>query len=104
MIMAVTTYGAAGFYLGIDLPPAPQKIRELSPRGFGSRADAVELLSAAGHLSRRGYGRYCGKQHHSRRGYTSSRRQGRVLGLGFWRVDADRRRHHCADPHAHFLT
>uniref|UniRef100_A0A974AEN5 Uncharacterized protein n=1 Tax=Bradyrhizobium quebecense TaxID=2748629 RepID=A0A974AEN5_9BRAD len=48
VIMAVTIYGAAGFYLGIDLPPAPQKIRELSPRGFGSRADAVELLSAAG--------------------------------------------------------
>ncbi|UFX44493.1 hypothetical protein HAP47_0036875 [Bradyrhizobium sp. 41S5] len=48
VIMAVMIYGAAGFYLGIDLPPAPQKIRELSPRGFGSRADAVELLSAAG--------------------------------------------------------
>jgi heme A synthase len=41
-------YGASGFYLGIDLPPAPQKLRDLSLRGLGSRADAVELLSAAG--------------------------------------------------------
>ncbi|PDT74998.1 hypothetical protein [Bradyrhizobium sp. C9] len=48
VIAVVMMYGAAGYYLGIDLPPAPKLIRELSPRGFGSRADAVEVLSAAG--------------------------------------------------------
>ncbi|WP_454624231.1 hypothetical protein [Bradyrhizobium cenepequi] len=47
-ILGMMIYGASGFYLGIDLPPAPQKLRELSLRGLGSRADAVELLSAAG--------------------------------------------------------
>jgi hypothetical protein len=43
-------YGAAGFYLGIDLPPAPPDHRMHLPlrSGLGSRADAVELLSAAG--------------------------------------------------------
>jgi heme A synthase len=47
-ILAMMIYGASGFYLGIDLPPAPQKLRELSLRSLGSRADAVELLSATG--------------------------------------------------------
>jgi hypothetical protein len=47
-ILGMMIYGASGFYLGIDLPPAPQKLRELSPRRLGSGADAVELLSAAG--------------------------------------------------------
>ncbi|WP_050631648.1 hypothetical protein [Bradyrhizobium viridifuturi] len=47
-ILGMMVYGASGFYLGIDLPPAPQKLRELSLRGLGSRADAVELLSATG--------------------------------------------------------
>lgn len=47
-IFGMMIYGASGFYLGIDLPPAPQKLQELSPRRLGSRADAVELLSAAG--------------------------------------------------------
>jgi len=47
-IFGMMIYGASGFYLGIDLPPAPQKMREPSPRRLGSRADAVELLSAAG--------------------------------------------------------
>jgi hypothetical protein len=43
-------YGAAGFYLGIDLPPAPPDHRMHLPlrHGLGSKADAVELLSAAG--------------------------------------------------------
>jgi len=43
-------YGAAGFYLGIDLPPAPPDHRMHLPlqSGLGSRADVVELLSAAG--------------------------------------------------------
>ena len=47
-VLGMMICGASGFYLGIDLPPAPQKLRELSMRGLGSRADAVELLSAAG--------------------------------------------------------
>jgi len=49
-ILAIMLYGAAGFYLGIDLPPAPPDHRLPLPltRNLGSRADAVELLSAAG--------------------------------------------------------
>jgi hypothetical protein len=50
VVLAITLYGAAGFYLGIDLPPAPPDHRMQLPlrRRLGSRADAVELLSAAG--------------------------------------------------------
>jgi hypothetical protein len=49
-VLAMMIYGAAGFYLGIDLPPAPPDHRMHLPlrSGLGSRADAVELLSAAG--------------------------------------------------------
>ena len=51
-ILAIMLYGAAGFYLGIDLPPAPPDHRLPLPlplkRNLGSRADVVELLSAAG--------------------------------------------------------
>jgi hypothetical protein len=49
-VFAMMLYGAAGFYLGIDLPPAPAEQRPHSPvgHGLGTRADAVELLSAAG--------------------------------------------------------
>jgi hypothetical protein len=50
VILAIMLYGAAGFYLGVDLPPAPLDHRlplPLKPH-LGSRADAVELLSAAG--------------------------------------------------------
>src|SRR5450755_2593203 len=49
-ILAMMLYGAAGFYLGIDLPPAPPDHRMHLPlqNGLGTRADAVELLSAAG--------------------------------------------------------
>jgi len=49
-ILAIMLYGAAGFYLGIDLPPAPPDHRLPLPLkgNLGSRADAVELLSAAG--------------------------------------------------------
>ena len=47
-ILAMMAYGAAGFYLGIDLPPPPEKLRELPLRRLGSKADAVELLSAGG--------------------------------------------------------
>jgi hypothetical protein len=43
-------YGGAGFYLGIDLPPAPADHQMHLPlrHGLGTKADAVELLSAAG--------------------------------------------------------
>jgi hypothetical protein len=49
-VFAMMLYGAAGFYLGIDLPPAPPDHRMHLPlrHGLGTRADAVELLSAAG--------------------------------------------------------
>ena len=49
-VLAMMLYGAAGFYLGIDLPPVPPDHRMHLPlrRGPGSRWDAVELLSAAG--------------------------------------------------------
>ena len=50
VVPAMMLYGAAGFYLGIDLPPAPPDHRMHLPlrNGLGSKADAVELLSAAG--------------------------------------------------------
>jgi hypothetical protein len=48
VIALVMIYGAAGFYLGIDLPLPPERLRELPLRNLGSKADAVELLSAAG--------------------------------------------------------
>jgi hypothetical protein len=44
-ILGMMLYGAAGFYLGIDLPPAPEHLVE--PRQV-ARTDIVELLSAAG--------------------------------------------------------
>ena len=49
-VLAIMFYGAAGFYLGIDLPQAPADHRMHLPlrQGLGSRADAVLLLSAAG--------------------------------------------------------
>src|SRR5579863_5496785 len=49
-VLAMMLYGAAGFYLGIDLPQAPPDHRmHLTLRhGLGSRADIVELLSATG--------------------------------------------------------
>jgi hypothetical protein len=49
-VFAMMIYGGAGFYLGIDLPPAPPDHRMHLPlrHGLGTQADAVELLSAAG--------------------------------------------------------
>ncbi len=47
-ILGSMIYGAAGFYLGIDLPRPAEHIHELPLRKLGSHADAVELLSAAG--------------------------------------------------------
>lgn len=47
---AMIVYGAAGFYLGIDLPQLPPEYRPRLPqwRGLGNRADMVELLTAIG--------------------------------------------------------
>jgi hypothetical protein len=49
-VLAMLLYGAAGFYLGIDLPPPPRDHRIQLPlrRKLGSSADTVELFSAAG--------------------------------------------------------
>jgi hypothetical protein len=49
-VFAMMIYGAAGFYLGIDLPhlPADHDMHLPLRQGLGTKADAVELLSAAG--------------------------------------------------------
>ena len=49
-VLAMMLYGAAGFYLGIDLPPLqPDHEMHLPLRhGLGSKWDTVELFSAAG--------------------------------------------------------
>ena len=49
-VFAMMMYGAAGFYLGIDLPHPPSDHEMHLPldHGLGSKADTVELLSAAG--------------------------------------------------------
>jgi len=49
-VFAMMIYGAAGFYLGIDLPhpPADHEMHLPLRHGLGSKADTVELLSAAG--------------------------------------------------------
>ena len=49
-MLAMMLYGAAGFYLGIDLPPVPPDHRMHLPlrHGLGSSWETVELLSAAG--------------------------------------------------------
>ena len=49
-VFAMMLYGAAGFYLGIDLPRTPPDHRMHLPlrHGLGTKADIVELLSAAG--------------------------------------------------------
>ena len=49
-IFAMMIFGAAGFYFGIDLPHAPPDHEMHLPlgHGLGSKADTVELLSAAG--------------------------------------------------------
>jgi hypothetical protein len=47
---AMMLYGAAGFYLGIDLPQAPPDHHMHLPprRGLATSADMLELLTAAG--------------------------------------------------------
>jgi hypothetical protein len=49
-VFAMMIYGAAGFYLGIDLPhpPADHEMHLPLRHGLGSKADTVELLSAVG--------------------------------------------------------
>jgi hypothetical protein len=49
-VLAMMFYGGAGYYLGIDLPPAPADHHMHLPlrHGLGSKWDTVELLSAAG--------------------------------------------------------
>jgi hypothetical protein len=49
-VLAMMLYGAAGFYLGIDLPQVPPDHHLHLPlrNGLGTKADAVVLLSAAG--------------------------------------------------------
>ena len=49
-VLAMFLYGAAGFYLGIDLPQVPPDHHMHLPlrHGLGTKADAVMLLSAAG--------------------------------------------------------
>jgi archaellum biogenesis protein FlaJ (TadC family) len=49
-VFAVMLCGAVGFYLGIDFPHAPPDHDMHQPlrHGLGSKADTVELLSAAG--------------------------------------------------------
>ena len=50
VLLAIMLYGAAAFYLGIDLPQAPPGDRPgLSPRrGLGTSADMLEVLSSVG--------------------------------------------------------
>ena len=54
-VFAMMIYGAAGFYLGIDLPHAlPDHNMHLPLRhGLGTKTDAVELLSAPARFSPR---------------------------------------------------
>src|SRR5271168_5121403 len=49
-VFAMMIYGAAGFYLGIDLPHPPADQQKPLPLGpsLGTNTDIVELLSAAG--------------------------------------------------------
>src|SRR3979490_736830 len=49
-MLAMMLYGAAGFYLGIDLPQAPPAHHLSLPprRGLGTSADMLDLLTAAG--------------------------------------------------------
>jgi hypothetical protein len=59
-MLAMMLYGAAGFYLGIDLPQAPPDHHMHLPprRGLGTSADMLELLTAASFSSPR-WRRWC---------------------------------------------
>lgn len=49
-MLAMMLYGAAGFYLGVDLPKAPPDHHMRPPpwRGLGTSTDMLELLTAVG--------------------------------------------------------
>jgi len=47
-ILMMMIYGAVGFYLGIDIPPAAGAPDALSHAAYDSTSDTVEMLSAAG--------------------------------------------------------
>ena len=47
-ILAIMLYGAAGFYLGIDLPKPSERLHTLPLRRLIPKTDVVELLSAVG--------------------------------------------------------
>jgi hypothetical protein len=47
VVLAMMLYGAAGFYLGIDLPQA-HHMHLQPPHGLGISADRLELLTSAG--------------------------------------------------------
>jgi hypothetical protein len=47
VVLAMMLYGAAGFYLGIDLPQA-HHMHLQPPHGLGISAERLELLTAAG--------------------------------------------------------
>ena len=47
VVLAMMLYGAAGFYLGIDLPQV-HHMHLQRPHGLGISADRLELLTAAG--------------------------------------------------------
>ena len=47
VVLAMMLYGAAGFYLGIDLPQA-HHMHLQPPHGLGVSPDRLELLTAAG--------------------------------------------------------
>ena len=51
-LLAIMLYGAAGFYLGIDLPQAPlgHRMHLQLWGGLGTSSDMVDLLTAAGTL------------------------------------------------------
>jgi hypothetical protein len=98
-IAAIMLYGAAGFCLGIDLPLAPERLRELPLRRLGSKTDAVELLSSAGTFLTviAVSSIILGEIAHSRkRGYRPARLDSR-------RVHADCRRNHRAITRGYFL-
>ena len=89
----------AGFCLGIDLPLAPERLRELPLRRLGSKTDAVELLCAAGTFLTviAVSSIILGEIAHSRkRGYRPARLDSR-------RVHADCRRNHRAITRGYFL-
>jgi hypothetical protein len=98
-VLAIMLYGAAGFYLGIDLPPVPRDHYMHLPlrHGLGSSWDTVELLSAAGTF----LAAVAAVVSVSSIILDEIARPGTALSIGFRlggrRHNADCRRHHCAN-------